>query len=139
MSADVQTGRLIPYLVEMFRYQAWLGLGKIANPISGTVERDLNMAKAMIDLLGELEERTEGHRSQDETLLVQGTVTDLRLNYVDEMRKPEAKPADRTEESSGESAKKKGCGDGDCGCGDTCEDDDCDCDCEGDADANPKS
>lgn len=137
MSAEVQTGRLIPYLVEMFRYQAWLGLGKIANPISGSVERDLNMAKAMIDLLGELEERTEGHRSQDETLLVQGTVTDLRLNYMDEMRKPDPKADEQKEESSGDGAERKGCGDGDCGCGDSCEDEDCDCDCEGDAD--PKS
>jgi hypothetical protein len=89
MSGEVQTGRLIPYLVEMFRYQAWLGLGKMANPISGKVERDLDMAKTMIDLLDELEVRTEGNRSQDETLILQGTLTDLRLNYVDEKRKPE--------------------------------------------------
>lgn len=107
MSGDVKTGRLIPYLVEMFRYQAWLGLGKIANPISGKVERDLNMAQAMIDLLAELEERTEGRRSRDETLLLQGTVTDLRLNYVEERKKPdeEPKPEDAQDEAPGDDSE----------------------------------
>ena len=116
MSGEVQTGRLIPYLVEMFRYQAWLGLGKIANPISGTVERDLDMAKVMIDLMNELEERTEGHRSQDETLLLQGTLTDLRLNYVEEMRKPaEEEPEEDSSESPEETPDDGGeaGGDGD--------------------------
>lgn len=89
MSESVQTGRLIPYLVEMFRFQAWMALGKVANPVSGEVERELHVAKAMIDLLGELEARTEGHRSADETRLLQGAVTELRLNYLDEMKKPQ--------------------------------------------------
>lgn len=133
MSNDVQTGRLIPYLVEMFRYQAWLGMGKIAHPISGNLERDLNMAKAMIDFMTELEERTEGNRSQDETLLLQGTVTDLQLNYMEEMKKPQPKPE---EESDGKTAEESGseeateCCDGDCDCGDDAGEscgDDCGC------------
>ncbi len=90
MSESVQTGRLIPYLVEMFRFQAWVALGKVTNPVSEKVERELPMAKAMIDLLGELEERTEGHRSPDETRLLQGAVTELRLNYLDELKRPQA-------------------------------------------------
>ena len=95
MNETMQTGRLIPYLVEMFRFQAWVALGKVTNPMSGKVERELPMAKAMIDLLCELEARTEGHRSSDETRLLQGAVTELRLNYLDEMKQPpaEEKPA----------------------------------------------
>lgn len=88
---DVQTGTLIPYLVEMFRVQAWLAMGKVANPMSGEVERDLPMAQRMIDLLAELESRTEGNRSADETRLLQGALTELRLNYLDEQKKPEPK------------------------------------------------
>jgi len=88
--SDVKTGRLIPYLSEMFRLQAWLSMGKVANPMSGEVERDLRIARDMIDLLGELESRTEGHRSEDETRLLRGVLTELRLNYMEEMKKPES-------------------------------------------------
>jgi hypothetical protein len=92
MGEKVQTGRLIPYLTEMFRLQAWMAMGKVANPATGKVERDLTVARMMIDLLVELEQRTEGHRSDDETRLLQGAVTELQLNYVDEAKKPAPEP-----------------------------------------------
>ena len=105
MSDDVKTGKLVPYLVEMFRAQAWIGMGKVANPVSGKIERDLTVAKAMIDLLAELEQRTEGHRSQEETKILQGTLTELRLNYVDELKRPQETPAaEKTEAKETEKA-----------------------------------
>jgi len=96
MTEDVRTGRLIPYLNEMFRLQAWMAMGKIASPVSGKVERDLDVARAMIDLLVELESRTEGNRSTEETRILQGTLTELKLNYLDEMKRP-AEPAVKAE------------------------------------------
>jgi len=110
MSDDVQTGRLIPYLVEMFRYQAWVSMGKVASPATGQVERELPVARMMIDLLGELETRTEGKRSPEETRMLQGALTDLRLNYLEEMKKPAAEPekdgepAEETESGTGKKA-----------------------------------
>jgi hypothetical protein len=92
MSDPVETGTLIPYLTEMFRFQAWMAMGKVANPVSGEVERDLRMARQMIDLLGELETRTAGNRSNGETRMLQGALTELRLNYLDEMKKPDPEP-----------------------------------------------
>lgn len=88
MSEHTETGKLIPYLVEMFRYQAWIAMGKVMNPVTKEVERDLPAARQFIDLLGELERRTEGNRSADETRLLQGALTELRLNYVEEMKRP---------------------------------------------------
>jgi uncharacterized protein DUF1844 len=85
---EVQTGTLIPYLTEMFRMQAWILLGKVVHPVTGKIERDLGGARQMIDLLAELETRTEGNRSADETRLLRGALTELRLNYLDEMKKP---------------------------------------------------
>lgn len=89
MSDPVETGKLIPYLTEMFRFQAWMAMGKVANPVSGEVERELRLARQMIDLLGELETRTAGNRSDDETKMLQGALTELRMNYLEEMKKPE--------------------------------------------------
>jgi len=81
------TGRVVPYMTEMFRFQAWVSLGKMASPVSGEVERDLQAARAAIDLLAELETKTEGNRSPEETRGLQGALTELRLNYLDEMKK----------------------------------------------------
>ena len=84
------TGKVVPYVTEMFRFQAWVSLGKMANPVSGEVERNLAAARAAIDLLAELETKTEGNRSGDETKMLQGALTELRLNYLDEMKKGDA-------------------------------------------------
>jgi hypothetical protein len=100
MSGAQETGKLIPYLTEMFRLQAWVALGKVANPATGKVERELPMARAMIDLLVELDGRTEGNRSEEETRILQGAITELRLNYVEEAKKPEPAVGDKVEEPS---------------------------------------
>ncbi len=104
---QVETGTLIPYVTEMFRIQAWISLGKIAHPMTGKQERDLIAARQMIDLLAELETRTEGNRSPDETRLLRGALTELRLNYLEEMKKPaEEAPAKESTESPADSAPK---------------------------------
>ena len=95
--SNVETGTLIPYLTEMFRYQAWMAMGKVTNPMSGKIERDLNVARQMIDLLAELETRTEGNRSGDETKMLQGVLTELRLNYMEESKKPDPEPESNQE------------------------------------------
>jgi len=79
---------LFRYLVERLETEAWLGLGKILNPATGKPERQLEFAKLAIDVLGMIERKTEGHRSDDETKLVRNALTTLRLNYVDEVSKP---------------------------------------------------
>jgi uncharacterized protein DUF1844 len=89
---QVETGTLIPYVTEMFRIQAWISLGKVAHPVTGKLERDLDAARQMIDLLAELETRTEGNRSADETRLLRGALTELRINYLEEMKKPAESP-----------------------------------------------
>ena len=85
---EIETGRLVPYLTEMFRIQAWVALGKVMNPLTGQIERNLPVAREVIDLLSELETRTEDRRSRDETRLLQGALTELRLNYLEELKKP---------------------------------------------------
>jgi hypothetical protein len=101
MVTETQTGVLIPYIIEMFRFQTWMAMGKVANPVSGEIERNLDAARQMIDLLGELEVRTEGNRSEDETKLLQGVLTELRMNFLDESKKPQ-EPAATSEEAPSE-------------------------------------
>lgn len=97
---------LVPTLVTMLHPQVMTLLGKLANPMTGKIERDLTAAKAWIDLLGELEEKTEGRLEDDERRMLQHALSELRLNYLDEMKKPDpaAPPAGSAEPSAPDSA-----------------------------------
>ena len=70
-------------------------LGKLANPFTGKVERDLDTARWQIDLLGAMEKRTRGNLEPEEERLLAQVLTSLRLNFVDEAARPEpAAPAE---------------------------------------------
>lgn len=79
-------------IVLMFHTAAMQQMGKIKNPLTDTVERDLAAAKNSIDILEMLREKTRGNLSQDEGRLLTQVLQELRLNYVDEANKP-APPA----------------------------------------------
>jgi hypothetical protein len=74
-------------LILSFQAAAWQQMGKVPSMISGKVERNLEMAKHSIDLIGMLEEKTRGNLSDDEAKLLGHVLFELRLNYVDEVRK----------------------------------------------------
>lgn len=79
-------------IVAMFSSQAMMAMGKLHNPVSGKVDRDLAAAQYMIDLLAMLEERTQGNLMPQESNFLATTLRDLRLNYVVEVNK-EKNPA----------------------------------------------
>lgn len=95
-------------LVLSFHAAAWQQMGKVASIMTGKIERDLNMAKHSIDMLGMLEEKTKGNLTEDEEKYLRHTLYELRMNYLDEMKKgPEKKEegAESPEEKSGEEEK----------------------------------
>ncbi len=97
---------LFEYLIGRFETETWFALGKIVNPATGQPERRLELAKLAIDVLGMLERRTDGRRSDAESRRLRSTLMTLRMNYVEEMSKPEAAAPDASEpapsEGSGE-------------------------------------
>lgn len=78
-------------MVSLFGMQAMIGLGKRINPATGKTERNLPGARWSIDMLEVLESKTKGNLNNDETKLLQATLTDLRLMYVEETK--DGKPA----------------------------------------------
>ncbi|MCC6649533.1 MAG: DUF1844 domain-containing protein [Candidatus Eisenbacteria bacterium] len=66
---------------------AMMGLGKLMNPMTGKIERNLESAKNAIDTLGAIEARVRGNLEADEQRVLTQVLTDLRLNYVDELKK----------------------------------------------------
>ncbi|MCP4582827.1 MAG: DUF1844 domain-containing protein [candidate division Zixibacteria bacterium] len=85
---------LFTQLVMSFHAAAWQQLGKVANPISGKIERNLELAKNSIDILGMLEEKTRGNINEDEEKSLQQILTQLRMNFVEESGKPQPEEKD---------------------------------------------
>jgi len=94
-------------LISGYATQAMVGLGKIASPITGEIERDLEQARAMIDILEMLEAKTEGNRTEAETGALRQALSMLRLNFVEEVNRPPDTDID-TETGNGEDTAVEG-------------------------------
>ncbi|MBC8366995.1 DUF1844 domain-containing protein [bacterium] len=87
----------------MAHHQAGLAhLGKVADPMSGKVERNLEAVRGTIAVLESLERKTRGNLVREEEQALQEAITFLRLNFVDEMKhvKEGEEPAAEAEEAS---------------------------------------
>jgi hypothetical protein len=79
-------------LVMMLTSAAWQQLGKVPNPVTGKIEKELTHAQVTIDLLVMLKEKTKGNLNADEDKMINSTISNLQLNYADEVNKPAEKP-----------------------------------------------
>lgn len=94
-------------LVSMFQVAALQQMGKLANPITNEIERNLEQAKASIDLVEMLKEKTAGNLSQLENEYLEKVLFELHMNYVDEADKDAKEDkkdtkADKADEDGGE-------------------------------------
>jgi len=69
-------------LFMMLAGSAAMALGEVEDPVTGQRQVDLEQAADVIDLLMLLREKTEGHRSAEETQALDGVLYDLQLRYV---------------------------------------------------------
>ncbi|HTK31220.1 MAG TPA: DUF1844 domain-containing protein [Candidatus Saccharimonadaceae bacterium] len=81
-------------LVLGLQQSAMMSLGKLMNPITRKIDRNLDAARDAIDTLAALESRTEGRLEPDEARVLRQVLSELRMNYVDEIKKSAAPPAE---------------------------------------------
>jgi len=74
-------------------------MGKIADPATGRIVRDLPQAGIAIDSISMLREKCRGNLSAEEERLISHLLSEARLNYVDELNRPAPPAATPTEES----------------------------------------
>ncbi|MBI1884003.1 MAG: DUF1844 domain-containing protein [Chlamydiae bacterium] len=79
-----QSEMLFMGLVAMLAQGAMQHLGKMADPLTGKVEKNLEAAKATIDLLSVIKQKTKGNLSPEEERALDAFLTNLQLNYVEE-------------------------------------------------------
>ena len=90
MTDEERKTALFGSLIVMFQSAAMQHMGKIKNPATDKVERDLQQAQMMIDMLDMLQTRTRNNLTKDEAAFLGDVLRELKLNFVDEQKKPEA-------------------------------------------------
>ena len=98
--------QLFMYLVGTFQSSAWIALGKMKNPMTDKIERNLDQASYYIDLLDMLQLKTKGNVSEYEEQMLINTVSELKMNLIDEQKNPN-NPAESKEQESKNSTGEK--------------------------------
>ena len=68
-------------LVNMLAVEAVMHLGMLENPMGGRVV-DLEAARHVIDMLGVVQNKTQGNLTHDEAELLDNVLADLRMQFV---------------------------------------------------------
>lgn len=99
-------GVLFAQLVMSFQAAAWQQLGKIKNPLTDKIERNLDQARYSIDILEMLRNKTKGNLSEDEQKFLNHVISELQLNYVDEFTKAQKEQQSQTQQTGTSSERE---------------------------------
>ena len=99
--------QLFIHLVNTFVQSAWISLGKVKSPVSDKLERNLEQATYYIDLLDMLQTKMKGNLSEWEEQYIIHSLSELKLNFIEEQKKgDEATDDSQSNEKSESSAKE---------------------------------
>lgn len=87
MSGDARDQALFSALLFSLHAAGMQQLGKIMNPMSGKIERDLEQAQATIEMMEMIKKRTTGNLDDYESRLLGRLLAELQMNYVDEVNR----------------------------------------------------
>jgi len=71
-------------------------MGKLKNPMTDTIERNLGQAELSIDMLDMIKEKTQGNLSEEENKFLTQMLNELKMNFMDEKNKVEDVPPEET-------------------------------------------
>jgi hypothetical protein len=87
MNNDEKQQMLFVQLISSLHGAALMQLGKIKNPSTDKLERNIQQAELTIEMLDMLKEKTKGNLLSDEEKFVSSVISEVKLNYVDEKAK----------------------------------------------------
>lgn len=85
-------------LIASFYMACMQQLGKIANSMTGKVDKDLTQAKYSIDMLTMLKDKTKGNLTEQEEKMMNQTIATMQMNYVDEVNAPKETKEEKKDE-----------------------------------------
>ena len=80
-------------LIMSLASNAAASLGMMPHPVTGETGVDLKTAKHWIDILGMLEQKTQGNLDEQEALMLENLLADLRMQYVSFTNAPAPPPS----------------------------------------------
>src|SRR6266446_3753558 len=92
---------LFAHLIMQQSNMAMMLMGKVANPETGQVTKDMEAAKLFIDLLDMLEAKTKGNLSKEEAGLLKQTLMSLHLTFVEAIEDSPPPPQSKDEKDAG--------------------------------------
>lgn len=87
MTDNEKQQMLFIQLISSLQAGALQQLGKIKNPATDKIERDLVQAEFTIDMLDMLAAKTKGNNTPEEDRFLTTLLAELKLNFVDEKSK----------------------------------------------------
>ena len=104
LSEDQKNAVLFMQLILTFQGAAMQQMGKIKNPLTDKIERDLTQAAISIDMLDMIKQKTAGNLTKEEQQLIDHILSELKLNYVDEL---DREKKEKGKEGKDENKKKE--------------------------------
>lgn len=104
--------QLFDNLISSLVHSVWIALGKIKNPMSDKIERNLFAASMNIDMLDMLYKRMDSNLSDKEDLYLSHILSELKMNYIEEKKigddlpKEEKQKDTKSAETKSKSAEK---------------------------------
>ena len=90
MDNNEKNTQMFMYLVGSFEMSAMMAMGKMKNPMTDKINKDMTQAQFSIDILDMLAAKTKGNTSEYEQKFLQNTLGQLKLNFIDESNKDSA-------------------------------------------------
>ena len=105
----MDNNQLFVTLVSSLSSQAWIQMGKIKNPVTDKIEKNLDAASMSIDMLAMIQEKTKNNLNDYESKLLDQSLKDLKMNFVFEKNKSDDKEdtKENTKEDKKETKKTK--------------------------------
>lgn len=94
-------------LIMTFQSTAWIQMGKVKNPHTDKIEKDIAQAQYSIGLLDMLHAKTKGNLSNEEEKMLKNILTNLKMNYVEVLEQEKKEKAAKKNDAKKDETEKK--------------------------------
>jgi hypothetical protein len=99
--------QLFDNLISSLVHSVWISLGKIKNPMTDKIERNLFAASMNIDMIDMLFKRMEGNLSEQEDSYLSHVLSEIKMNYIEEKKLGDDLPEETHKAEKEEKQKPK--------------------------------
>ena len=85
--APVDVYGVVRYCISLLHAHAWQSMGLVTNPVTKTVLKDMDQARAAIDSVSALMGQLEGHLEAAQMRELRAMLSDLQVNFVAQQAK----------------------------------------------------